>query len=154
MLYAVLPKSVHYHWNACWLSIFGRKKVYVRNGVRSYGRVKCETEHKNRNNCEVTSENPTKPVIRSVLQTVGSSCRFNAREAAPRGDRSPQYFRRLAFMIDVAWKVEVFTGQIFSPNSSPSHEAGSKSIPPQMQNLMGQPPQSISKSELFLPVSN
>ena len=30
MLYAVLPKSVHYYWNACWLSIFGRKKVYMR----------------------------------------------------------------------------------------------------------------------------
>ena len=41
--------------------------------------------------------------------------------------------------------VEVFTGQIFSPNSSPPHEAGSKSITPQIQNLMGQPPQSISK---------
>ena len=41
--------------------------------------------------------------------------------------------------------LEVFTGQIFCPNSSPPHEAGSKSIPPQFQNLMGQPPQSISK---------
>ena len=41
--------------------------------------------------------------------------------------------------------LEVFTGPIFSPNSSPPHEPGSKSIPPQIQNLMGQPPQSISK---------
>ena len=41
--------------------------------------------------------------------------------------------------------VEVFTGPIFSPNSSPPHEPGSKSIPPQMQNWMGQPPQSILK---------
>ena len=28
MFYAVLPNSVHFYWNACWLSIFGRKKVY------------------------------------------------------------------------------------------------------------------------------
>ena len=35
--------------------------------------------------------------------------------------------------------VEVFTGPIFSPNSSPPHESGSKSIPPQIQNLMGKP---------------
>ena len=42
-------------------------------------------------------------------------------------------------------QVEVFMGPIFSPNSSPPHEPGSKSIPPQIQNLMGQPPQSISK---------
>ena len=47
--------------------------------------------------------------------------------------------------------LEVFTGQIFSPNSSPPHEAGSKSIPLQIQNLMGQPAQSISKQELFYP---
>ena len=36
--------------------------------------------------------------------------------------------------------LEVFTGPIFSPNSSPPHEPGSKSIPAQIQNLMGQPP--------------
>ena len=41
--------------------------------------------------------------------------------------------------------LEFFTGPIFSPNSSPPHEPGSKSIPPQIQNLTGQPPQSISK---------
>ena len=39
--------------------------------------------------------------------------------------------------------LEVFTDQIVSPNSSPPHEAGYKSIPLQIQNLMEQPPQSI-----------
>ena len=46
--------------------------------------------------------------------------------------------------ISGATPLEVFTGPIFSPNSSPPHEAGSKSIPPQIKNLMGHPPQSIS----------
>ena len=47
-------------------------------------------------------------------------------------------------------EVEVFTGPIFSPNSSPPHEPGSKSIPPQIQNLMGQPtPIHIKVSTVF-----
>ena len=40
-------------------------------------------------------------------------------------------------------RVEVFTGQIFGPNSNPPHLVGSKSIPPQIQKLMGHPYQSI-----------
>ena len=34
-------------------------------------------------------------------------------------------------------RVEVFTGQIFSPYSNPPQKAESKSIPPQIQNLKG-----------------
>ena len=41
------------------------------------------------------------------------------------------------------WTVEVFMGQIFSPKSNPPHLVESKSIPPQIQKLMGHPSQSI-----------
>ena len=51
----------------------------------------------------------------------------------------------------VNWILEVFTGPIFSPNSSPPHEPGSKSIPPQIQNLMGQLPQSYQSKNCFYP---
>ena len=47
--------------------------------------------------------------------------------------------------------VEVFTGPIFSTNSSPPHEPGSKSIPPQIQNLMGQPPNPYQSKNCFYP---
>ena len=47
--------------------------------------------------------------------------------------------------------LEVFTGQIFGPNSNPPHLVGSKSIPPQIQKLMGHPYQSmLSKICLYL----
>ena len=39
--------------------------------------------------------------------------------------------------------LEVFMGQIFSPKSNPPHLVGSKSIPPQIQKLMGHPSQPI-----------
>ena len=45
----------------------------------------------------------------------------------------------------VSQLVEVFTGQIFSPNSNPPHLVGSKSIPTQIQKLMEHPSQSIWK---------
>ena len=52
-------------------------------------------------------------------------------------------------LLQYRWEFDEMAGRvgdrglpIFSPNSSPPHEAGSKSIPPQIQNLMGQPPQS------------
>ena len=51
------------------------------------------------------------------------------------------------------WILEVFMGQIFSPISNPPRKVWSKSIPPQIQTLMGHPTQSISKQELFLLVS-
>ena len=52
-----------------------------------------------------------------------------------------------------SFRLEVFMGQTFSPYSNPPQKVESKSIPPQIQNLMGHPSQSISKLELFLLVS-
>ena len=42
-------------------------------------------------------------------------------------------------------RLEVFTGQIFSSHSNPPRKVGSKSSPPQIPKLMGNPSQSISK---------
>ena len=57
-------------------------------------------------------------------------------------ERTPTQTERF---ISLAW-LEVFTGQIFSPNSNPPRKVGSKSIPPPIKKkLMGHPTQSISK---------
>ena len=42
-------------------------------------------------------------------------------------------FSAACITADVKSSVEVFTGPIFNPNSSPPHETGSKSIPPQIK---------------------